>query len=905
MSQRYIGSSISPTAAPTSSTSTTGVWSINDQYQAKNANNWPVYTPPASTDPYFLYVSMLLPGNGTNGAQNNTFLDSSTNNFTITRNGNTTQGTASPYYSCWSNYFDGTGDYLTVPTNASLGMGTGDFTIELWAFFGNTTGRPEEGLIDTRTTSTGTNQWLLYKTYGANTLEWYTGGSTRITGTIPSANQWVHVAVVRSSGVTKMYINGTQSGSSYTDTNNYASSGATYIGCWYTTAQPLFGYISNVRMVKGTAVYTTTFTPPTTPLTAITNTSLLTCQSNRFIDNSPNNFTVTKNGDTSVQKFSPFEPVTVTPASYSAYFDGTGDYLTVPDNAAFDFTGDFTMEAWVYPMGYGADNAIACQWTAGLSFIWKVVSGNRLYFAGYPGGTVVFQGSSTTVDLNKWSHVAITRSGTTARLFVNGVLDATTATISGTLAGTDPITIGSLGTSQYWNGDISNLRIVKGTALYTSTFTPPTAPLTAVSGTSLLTCQSSTFIDNSGNALAVTVYGNSQPIIASPFTSTTSAITPYAAATNGGSAYFDGSGDYLSVTNNTAFSFGTGSFTIEAWVNTTYISAQQTIVGTTTGSNGWTLDTTTTGVALIGFGGANITGTRKVCDGAWHHIAAVRNGASALSLYVDGVLDGTATNSANVTVTAAVRVGSYYASFPQYFTGYIADVRINKGSAVYTSAFIPPAAPVIAITNTQFLVNATNGGVIDNASINVLETVGNAQISTAQSKFGGSSVYFDGAGDYLQIPTNQVFAYRTGDFTIELWVYITSLAGNRQFYESYAGDSAGRLLMFVSTGGAVTVQGSAGSSKTSGGSISINTWTHIAVTKASGSMRIFVNGTQVNTTYTDSSTYTCTEPVKIGINGYDNSSYPFLGYMDDYRITNGYARYTANFTAPTVAFPTS
>jgi len=64
----------------------------------------------AANDPYFMYNSLLLPGNGTNLAQNNTFLDGSTNNFAITRHGNTTQGTFSPCGSNWSNYFDGTGD---------------------------------------------------------------------------------------------------------------------------------------------------------------------------------------------------------------------------------------------------------------------------------------------------------------------------------------------------------------------------------------------------------------------------------------------------------------------------------------------------------------------------------------------------------------------------------------------------------------------------------------------------------------------------------------------------------------------------------------------------------------------------------------------------------------------------
>lgn len=688
MSQRYIGSSISPTAAPTTSTSTTGVWSINDQYQAKNVNNWPMYVPPVTGDPYFPYVSMLLPGNGTNGAQNNTFLDSSTNNFTITRNGNTTQGTASPYYDCWSNYFDGSGDYLSTPDNAAFDLASNSFTFECWVYPTTITSGNNNILAQW-----GSGNAFIFRYVAAGRPQ-FSGAGTNVTGTTTAviANQWNHLAITRSGTTVRLFVNGVMDAT--TGTIGALTNGASQvtIGAYSDgTSEYVTGYISNLRLVNGTAIYTATFTPPTTPLTAITNTVLLTCQSNRFIDNSANNFAITKNGDTSVQKFSPFSPAAPysdTTNCGSAYFDGSGDYLSVPDNAAFDFTGDFTMEAWVYPLSYGTDNAIACQWTSGLSFIFKVVSGNRLYFAGYPGGTVVFQGSSTTVLLNQWNHVAITRSGTTARLFVNGVLDATTATMSGTLAGTDPITIGSLATSQYWNGYISNFRILKGTALYTTSFSPPTTPLTA-------------------------------------------------------------------------------------------------------------------------------------------------------------------------------------------------------------------------ITNTSLLVNGTNAGIIDNSEINVLETVNQVQISTTESKFGGSSIYFDGSGDYLKIPTNQVFAFGTGDFTVELWVYVINLSSIRQFYESYSGDSTGRLLMVVETNGNVKVQGQSGSVKTSGGTVATNTWTHIAVTRASGSMRIFVNGTQVNTTYSDSSTYTCTEPVKLGINGYDTSSYPFYGYMDDYRITKGYARYTTNFTAPTAAFPTS
>ena len=85
---------------------------------------------PQTSDPYYPYVTMLLPGNGTNGAQNNTFLDSSTNNYSLTRNGNTTQGTISPFGSNWSNYFDGSTSYLSLGTNSAYTFSSGSWTYE-------------------------------------------------------------------------------------------------------------------------------------------------------------------------------------------------------------------------------------------------------------------------------------------------------------------------------------------------------------------------------------------------------------------------------------------------------------------------------------------------------------------------------------------------------------------------------------------------------------------------------------------------------------------------------------------------------------------------------------------------------------------------------------------------------
>ena len=89
----------------------------------------------AAVDEFFNRVTLLLPGDGTNGAQNNTFLDSSTNNFTITRNGNTTQGTFSPFSQTgWSNYFDGSGDNIVTPSNSAFDPSGSNITVDCFVY---------------------------------------------------------------------------------------------------------------------------------------------------------------------------------------------------------------------------------------------------------------------------------------------------------------------------------------------------------------------------------------------------------------------------------------------------------------------------------------------------------------------------------------------------------------------------------------------------------------------------------------------------------------------------------------------------------------------------------------------------------------------------------------------------
>lgn len=629
----------------------------------------------AITDPFFNYVTMLLHGDGTNGAQNNTFLDSSTNNFTITRNGNTTQGSFSPYGPNWSNYFAGSGNYLTVNTST----GTGTWTAECWVFIASPA---NERSIFGQGTSDDTGGWLFW--VDANgTIRFYSNGNIAISSSgAVASNTWVHLALVSNSSNVTIYVNGTSvatgsySGKTFTNTPfqiNRGYGGAT---------AGIDGYISNARLVVGTAVYTSNFTPPTTPLAVITNTRLLTCADNRFIDDSTNNFTVSSFGNTSVQRFSPFAP----PAAYSpatiggsGYFDGSGDYLNNGSaNAVNVGTGDFTFECWIYRTTSGSEVNLICSAENGGFQV-----GLRSTDWGFCFRGIAWRVTSSTMPaVNTWAHLAVTRASGTIYLFLNGTF----------------LTSGS----------------------------------------------------NSDN-----------------------------------------------------------------------------------------------------------------CD-------------------KNGFFIGSLTPS------------------EYFYAGYISNLRVVKGTALYTSSFTPPTAPITAITNTSILTNFTNGAIFDNAMMNDLETVGNAQISTSVVKFGTGSLSFNSASapSNLVSSSTDAFALRTGDFTIEGWVYPTQWTNDSTLLRI---DNSSNIFFVLIYNGQLCIHTNGYSPNINYqlfGSMSLNTWNFISITRAGGVFSGYVNGVKSGNTNSTIVDIGCTRAF-VG----EPSTNRFIGFIDDFRITKGVARYTATFTPPTAAFP--
>jgi len=676
MSERYPGGLITKTpvtpSGPYETSTASGIWTLEEQAYWRKLNQWPI-AGSVEPDPQFNYVTMLLHGDGTNGAQNNTFLDSSTNNFTITRNGNTTQGSFSPYGSNWSNYFDGSGDYLTAGPNAAFALGSGDFTVECWFYVNDLT--TAMCMFENRPSNTalGINMFINYSNPGQVQYRDSSGAPISSSITVTAAS-WNHYALVRSGSTVTLWING-QSGGTVTKTTNFTDTTCVLAkdqGGGFNFA----GYLSNFRMVKGTAVYTSAFTPSTTPLTAISGTSILTCADNRFIDDSTNNFTVTPSGNTSVQRFNPFGTATAYSTSViggSGYFDGTGDYLQTPTNAAFTFgTGDFQIECWLYPL-VTPDNFDFVMNGNGSDAVFWACRGSNLDFTNNDDTAGAL--STTYPTLNAWTHLAVVRSGTTVSLYKNGVRQAT-ATSSFNWSQTNfTFMAPNAGTSVFTNGYMSDARILKGSTTYnpsSTTITIPTAPLTAVSGTSVLLNMTNGAIFDNAMMNDLETVGNAQ---------ISTSVVKYGT----GSLAFDGTGDWLYSPTTTQFN-PRQPFTVEFW---TYPNSVTTVAWIGSNSSLFYIETFS-GTLYVGDGSTNTISTTPPSTSVWTHIALSFDGTT-YRLFYNGTSQATSTTLLASNVLTAWYIGSK-ADGTRNFNGYIDDLRITKGYARYTANFTAPTA---------------------------------------------------------------------------------------------------------------------------------------------------------------------------------------------------------------------
>lgn len=870
------------------------------------------------------FVSLLVTGTGSDGKNNNVFRNLVTSE-TVTRNGNVTQGTFNPTSLAagyWSNYFDGSGDNLTISDpNGVFSFGTGSFSVETWIY--PTASGTGGGSI----CSKGSGRWwvnpifmgfdgsgFLYAGFSYSTGTAYTYDVNLVSTTTYAslANKWTHIAFVRNGSTVALYVDGNIVSSIGGFPHGVIGSGNPLI-----IGQSFRGYLSNFRIVKGSSAYTSSsFTPSSKPLITIANTVLLTCQSNRFRDNSSNNFTITPTGDTTASLLTPFTPVigdaSILPGYWSTTFDGTGDYLTVSNTTTNFGTDDFTIEGWVKTnvVDTSVDTIISNYNTAvnnamGLYINRGTNGGIQLY-----SGNTLVVGVPSALAISTWYHIAVVRSSGITTIYVDGIKRATANDTNNYGIDNTVTAIGASRTSgtygNFLNGLISNLRIVKGSAIYTTPFTLPTRNLTSVSGTTLLTLQNSRMVDNSSNNFSITVAGNTKTTQTGPF-----ATTPnYSYA-------FNGSTQWLTLGGQSQFAFGTGDFTVEFWYYSNNNGVQQIIYDSRPASvNGAYLaifKTTSNTIALYVNSAVPLNGTIPLQKEAWYHVAVSRfNGVTRL--FIDGDIDGSfadATNYINGASRPAIGVDGSSTSNATKLNGYLSNLRVINGSAIYTSKFTPPSAALTAVFGTALLTAVSNNIADLSSNAFTLTNTGSTAPSTINPINGLYSLYFNGVNEHAVVNHSNAINILSGNFTVEMWFQSDSqgavtraLAGQ---WTQQSASTAGWAVRLNSSNNLEFLWGPFSSATpliTSSSTVSNGSWNHVAVTRSGSTFTMYLNGAVVGTA--SSSTTAAYLAVNTTVGNYYNSSAVigasgisyYKGFIASFRILEDVA-YSGAFTPST------
>ena len=832
------------------------------------------------------FTNTLLKASGNGGT--NISIDDATSTHTITRVGTPTTQAFTPYHpGGYSTYFDGTGDYLTFNPGADIAFGTGNFTVEAWVYHTSSLGA--DAIIDTR--GGGTANWVLYRdTSNGGRIQWYNGSSnTYSTGSSKWSKQdkWLHIAYCRSGTTGYFFIDG-ELLNTQTDSTNYSTSSTeTTIGARYSQDTAFFqGYMRDVRIIKGTALYTATFTPPTSARTAISNTKLLAC-SLPYIADGSGNHTVTANGNTHTRRFGPYEYTAYTTSSHGAsvYFDGNQDYLTVPHNSGFDFgTADFTVEGWWYPVGGPAVNSGASNrstimgtYTSSGGFgVQYQFDANKFNFF-FADNSLL--NPSYTVVLNNWYHFAVVKNSGTLTYYINGVSIGSTSD-STSLTYSNPLWIGRINSTagggtitQEVQGYLSDIRIIKGTPLYTSNFTPPTSPLgTSVSGTSILTCNDAPNVfDSTAQARVITDGASS------------SNSTKYASA-----SIQTGTSDrvyFYPITSASEFDNLTGDYTVEAWIkldsstqdyanivlyrDDSNTSNPHILLRFGNSGFGYHLQFRVTGTGSSNVHSVNLTQTNF---SNYRHVALVRTNG-VVKIFVDGTQRNSNTGADPSSFPNSQVVHSNALSAVDKFEvggaldGNIEDFRFTRNLGRYP--FIPAKETLTATADTVLLIGHDSALTNDGTAGGTATASGQAAVSDFGPASGMKSIYFDGTGDYLTLASNSAYAIGSSDnFSIECWVYFNDFPTGHSPIMQWATNS-------LSESGTTGASFYGVSSSSSGlGSISFNQhgspnelvsyanpnqhtfaeyeWIHLHVQRIGSTAKSFINGQLAQTTTSSS-----------------------------------------------------
>ena len=725
--------------------------------------------------------------------------------------------------------FDGDGDYLTFNPGTDLNIGTNDFTVEAWVFH---TGGNDDTIIS------DTTGWTF--TYGASgNLRFYmASGSNAVDATSSFiSNEWVHVAVVRSSNTLTFYQNGVAVGShsySHTIANNSTS---TNIGKYHSgTTQYWKGFISNLRIVNGSAAYLSNFTPSKEPLTNITNTKLLCCCSP--ITAGTALVAPTVSGVNNGTRWSDYMGGTSCDHSPVGAFDGHINNTRSLRTAANQATVYFYP-----PHEITVNTSVKVQGETGYDSTCVITKGDGTTMTSSSGTLHTFTYSGTLKSFK------ITGNDASGRTYVEGVLIDDVGLV-------DPL-VGQ-----------SNEFATYSAASGSCTFAVP-------------------FIDSGNGTSLGGLAGEVSRQINSPFGLANAGSTKHTLSASNTSKNkddpnfycacrsFNGSSSLVNIPSHADFDIGTDDFTVEAWVNhkgtagrTGSVILNKSNPGGTSnssfyfgfGHNGVSLYLDDSGSSWSHW----IEESRTMTANEWYHLTWQRKN-NVLQIYINGTLAQTGSVADNVgawTSTRQVNIGTQD-SGGSWYNGWIQDLRLYKNYAKYDGDFtVASTVPSITPESPSGIVHGTQ----------------NIKPKSGSVMFAGAG-HTSGVNAYLTAPNNAAWGPNSNDFCVEYFIYPRSNADTGHFAVSTTAslwigqfEISGQKTFVLREWGVhnnIEVSEVPAPDK----------WTHVVVTRQGSVSRVFFDGVLKGIDFDDNNNY-LSGTLYLGT---DNGYYDCPGAMSNVR----------------------
>lgn len=666
--------------------------------------------------------------------------------------------------------------------------------------------------------------------------------------------------------------------------------------------------------------------------------------------------------------------------------NGPGNYnqsnrVSVSGNISdFAFAGDFTVECWLHAFGFGAtwgsfifdtrNSSASAGSGCALSYGWGNI-GNVISF----NGTSASLSSDAAPVTGTWIHIAVVRSASTVKMYVNGVAQVATLTDAATYPA-DKLLLGSSGNyagTTGISGYLSDFRVTRA-ARYTANFTPPARITDALGADGVLCATTYTFFpgnpiinrlvyagykygadkttwsfscddpvgstwttEDTGNPL----FGNEGAMYLTYGTTYSSSIKKF-----GDTSLFFPGGAYLTLPSGAFTVAAFTDFTFECWINVAASYAPQPAALIYGGGLNVGADPT---VMIAGNVFLNRIGqSPTIALGTWHHYAVCRK-ANIIRHYLNGnkFAEALSTGALNVTQLGHGHGPTAYYLDSIGFSNNYAHYDANDFQPSLTPFYFPPSSsgalmqvsctfipgeatgtritPTEADTQWNKTVLLLGGGgnvgskVIADAKGRTVYNQSDVVYSDAHKKFAQTSLYFNGASKVV-IPPARNLDFIDGDFTIDFWIYPTRIQASA-IYAKWSGSVTRSYILALDADGKISftfrhATQNANTTVTSLGAIPVNEFTFVSVCKNGNDYRVWTGGaggTVVTTTHTPyrylsrsaGGTASWDMEVVLGASGADGTEPDayFQGYIEDFRVTNGFARYTDElYSPPTTGF---